>query len=712
VGTELDKNRLEELLSALKGSVSLCAYNLTLYCRSLDENDGQSRFYSCCSIVHDQLCTEISRQFFEPELEDIFQSSTPAVHRYGGGFFGFLIPFTMSGADFCLIGDGVRDHSIDLWQLADWSRREGAEVFSLFYHVETLTVATFQEVAEVARGVARQLADLSDPSLSLENNPLPAEPADSRLLAISEALEQLDCAQTLTETVTLACETIAAHFTVPGLALGLQEVNGARYQMLGVWGVQEELGTIPKDQVGLFLSRDKVKKTVLLDANMRALLPALQATSCTSFPLLCQGERLGFLTLLDTTLQQAELPLVSMVVHAAARRLSRILRDAEQARACAFSERLMSLANTLLLVESKEELYEAILGIAADLVDATQGSIILIDKDGEEMHIVFTLGMTLKVARSLPIKVGKGIAGKVALTGEPLLVNDVEIDSRVAMANRPRFKSKSLVCIPLKLKERIIGVLNLSDKKNLAPFSDADLQILTSFANLASLMIERTLVLEESVRFEQLSITDSLTGLYNRRFLKNRLEEELNRSNRQGLSLTVLFIDLDFFKNYNDVCGHLAGDDALRKTSEIIKASLREMDIVARYGGEEFCALLPGTSKAEALVVAERIRFEIESEQFPGDSDIPFRRLTASLGVASFPEDGRTFTDLIHASDVALYQAKSTGRNRIVAAHTPSAPTLPESSGSAFSQSIDNSITLAKTLQFSTYHEATLRSVS
>src|SRR4029079_18355610 len=110
------------------------------------------------------------------------------------------------------------------------------------------------------------------------------------------------------------------------------------------------------------------------------------------------------------------------------------------------------------------------------------------------------------------------------------------------------------------------------DKKNLAPFNDADLQLVCSFANLASLMIERSLVLEESVRFEQLSVTDSLTGLYNRRFLKSRLEEELSRSLRQGLNLTILFIDLDFFKNYNDICGHIAGDEALKRTAAIIQA--------------------------------------------------------------------------------------------------------------------------------------------
>jgi diguanylate cyclase (GGDEF)-like protein len=156
-----------------------------------------------------------------------------------------------------------------------------------------------------------------------------------------------------------------------------------------------------------------------------------------------------------------------------------------------------------------------------------------------------------------------------------------------------------------------------------------------------------------------------MTGLYNHRFLRTRLEEELNRSTRNGLNLSVIFIDLDFFKVYNDISGHLAGDAALKKVAEILKVSVRDMDVVVRYGGEEFCIVLPDTSKKEAVHVAERIRQEIEKERFPNEENLPFGRLTASFGIASFPEDGHTFTTLIHSADLALYKAKAEGRNRV-----------------------------------------------
>jgi len=693
VASALDIERLEEMLSAVLDAVpSLAPYNLTLFRSQEGKAAGSATFHCCCSRVQDPVSNEVARHFFAQDLAGYFEEGTPAVCRYGGAFFGFVVPFSLAGGDFCLVGDGVRDTSIDLWQLAALSRKGGTDVFSLFPHVETLGTATVREVETVAKAVAREICRIGstlDRSGEMTEPPAPPPRAgeleraervrtDTRLAEIAAFLQEVDRTRTLAETVALCCEALGSLVAPPKAAIALRQADGSCFAVSGLWGLPDELGEVPACCWNAFLAPDKLKTTVLFDAEMRRALPGLRATLATCFPLESRGERLGFLCLVDSDLSPSDLLVVSVLAHGVASRMAQLLKEEEQARASSLSGRLLSLTNTLLQVASKDELYKTILEIAADLLNASQGSIMLIDKNGETMHIVFTKGITLHIAQCLPMKVGKGIAGRVAQTGQPLLINDVEKDSRFSMANRPRFKSKALICIPLKLKEKIIGVLNLSDKANLAGFTQADMQLLTSFANLASLMIERTLVLEESVRFEQLSVTDALTGLYNRRFLKSRIEEELNRSNHQGLSLSIIFIDLDFFKSYNDVCGHLAGDEALKRTADIIQASLREMDTVARYGGEEFCALLPGTSKAEALMVAERIRSEIGSEKFSGEQDMPQGRLTASLGVASFPEDGRTYTALIHASDIALYQAKANGRNRVVAANyqveSPKAP--------------------------------------
>jgi diguanylate cyclase (GGDEF)-like protein len=734
VGKELDIKLLEHLLTALKDSVaSLAPYNLTLYRRQGGAAAGLATFQCCCSRVQDSVSNEVARHFFAKDLEDYFLQGSPSVCRYGGAFFGFVVPFSRGGDSFCLIGDGVRDTSIDLWQLAALSRKGGADVFSLFPHVETLSTATGREVESVAQAVAREIVraeaswpregEIKEPARGPVEESRP-ERSDTRLAQIAVFLDRVDRAKTLSETIAILCETLDSLVSPPKALLALRQSETASFAVAGLWGLPDELGSIPAAALSAFLSLDKAKQTVPFDAAMRGALPSLQATLATSFPLESGGERLGFFSLIDHDPDASDLLALSVLALGVASKMAQLLKEVDQARASSLSGRLLSLTTTLLHVESKDELYQTILEVAADLLSASQGSIMLIDKNGETMQIVFTKGMTLRIAQCLPMKVGKGIAGRVAQTGQPLLVNDVENDSRIAMVNRPRFKSKGLICIPLKLKEKIIGVLNLSDKAELAPFTDADMQLLTSFANLASLMIERTLVLEESVRFEQLSVTDSLTGLYNRRFLKSRIEEELNRSNRQGLHLTILFIDLDFFKNFNDIHGHLAGDEALRRTAVIIQASLREMDTVARYGGEEFCALLPGTSKAEALLVAERIRYEIESEKFSGEQGLR-GALTASFGVASFPEDGRTYTALIHASDIALYQAKATGRNRVIAAHsnlaegvkagvpgvpgvpgTPATPSTPGTPGSHSPQAAPAS-PAARTFDFNSYLEAT-----
>lgn len=488
------------------------------------------------------------------------------------------------------------------------------------------------------------------------------------------SLSLIDEATTISETVSIVSDLLGSLFDSPSLAIGLRcDVMGT-YSIAGGHGFSKKLEAIPEGAISLIIDPKKVKKSVRLDKQTRGVFGGIKADKIVTFPISSGGVLLGLVSFFDCKLRVGDLHLVELITIRLAAKLRLLKKDQEQEKLSELSKRLMSHANTLLLSQSKEDLYGVILEIAADLLSACQGSIMLIDKNGEDMHVVQTKGMNSEIARYLRMQVGRGIAGKVAKSGAPLLVDDVEKDPDLAMRNRPRFKSKSLISIPLKLNEKVLGVLNLSDKANLTRFNQADLKLLTSFSTLASLVIERWLVMEDACRFEQLSLIDPLTGIYNRRFLDARLEEELNRSLRQGLEFTVLFIDLDHFKKYNDQYGHLAGDAALRKTAEIIKASLRDMDIVARYGGEEFCVLLPGTSKRLSLHVAERILEGIGQERFPCGA-----RLTASLGIASFPEDAGTLASLLHASDMALYLAKASGRNRLVAAQPAPAGNLSPS---------------------------------
>ena len=177
---------------------------------------------------------------------------------------------------------------------------------------------------------------------------------------------------------------------------------------------------------------------------------------------------------------------------------------------------------------------------------------------------------------------------------------------------------------------------------------------------------EMDAVLRSHIQFqgelEKLSLTDSLTGLYNRRHLMGTLASEVQRSRRLRRSFTVLLADVDRFKQYNDTHGHLAGDGALVKVAEVFRKTTRQVDCVARYGGEEFVVMLLECTMATAAIVGERIRSRV------AEQDLGLGSLTVSIGLAEYPEGGETPEELIASADAAMYQAKSAGRNQVVIA--------------------------------------------
>jgi diguanylate cyclase (GGDEF)-like protein len=184
-----------------------------------------------------------------------------------------------------------------------------------------------------------------------------------------------------------------------------------------------------------------------------------------------------------------------------------------------------------------------------------------------------------------------------------------------------------------------------------------------SFSILAN---QLSLVLKQAKLYtiiQELAITDSLTGVFVRRHILDRLKEELNRSARLNLSLSFIMLDIDRFKDYNDKFGHLVGDVLLKEVSRLTKEHIRQIDLVGRYGGEEFSIVLPDTNKADAGFVAERIRTSIAEYTFKAYDET--LNLTVSLGVSSFPEDAKVVGELIEKADSALYRAKQSGRNKV-----------------------------------------------
>lgn len=185
--------------------------------------------------------------------------------------------------------------------------------------------------------------------------------------------------------------------------------------------------------------------------------------------------------------------------------------------------------------------------------------------------------------------------------------------------------------------------------------------------NLERAVAERTRELQDAnARLERLAVTDGLTGVFNHRRFQEQLQAELLRAERHKRPMGVLMIDVDFFKKVNDAMGHPAGDELLRRLAQVLSTDLRQTDMIARYGGEEFAVLLPENTKSEAMQVAERMRIAVE-DRINAGTPWP-SKVTVSIGVATFPEDGNTAEQVLTAADQAMYVAKRSGRNRVIGA--------------------------------------------
>ncbi|MHB1421016.1 MAG: bifunctional diguanylate cyclase/phosphohydrolase [Bacillota bacterium] len=193
------------------------------------------------------------------------------------------------------------------------------------------------------------------------------------------------------------------------------------------------------------------------------------------------------------------------------------------------------------------------------------------------------------------------------------------------------------------------------------------IQTAISKLHKANTDLEKTTVIltEANQKLSQLALTDGLTGLYNHRYFQERIREELNRAERYESELSLMMLDVDHFKLYNDHCGHTQGDQVLTKLAQIISQSIRQVDVAARYGGEEFVVILVETDPIVATAVAERIRSAVEQYQFPGAESQPLGKVTVSIGIAGYPVDATEAHELINKADQALYRAKNISRNKV-----------------------------------------------
>ena len=322
---------------------------------------------------------------------------------------------------------------------------------------------------------------------------------------------------------------------------------------------------------------------------------------------------------------------------------------------------LYSISRALTYISDLKSLLKYILNQAIEITFAEKGSIMLHDQDTNLLTIRVLAGLKDKIyqekvnnseIRCKTFKPGEGIAGRVFQTGVPMVVN--KAGEEELFVDPDSSFVRSIVCIPMMVYSDVLGVINVTNKKGDKGFSQEDVEMLKAVADQAAVAINKAQLWE-------MAVTDSLTGLYVRRYFLAKFQDEIHRAERYGKILSIVMADIDRFKRVNDTYGHTTGDRVLEAVGKFLEKNIRDVDVVARFGGEEFVILLPEADKYEAYTVSERLRQKFSKIKF---DNLP--PLTISLGIASYPEDGKDLEILIKRADAAMYAAKLSGRNKVI----------------------------------------------
>jgi diguanylate cyclase (GGDEF)-like protein/putative nucleotidyltransferase with HDIG domain len=320
---------------------------------------------------------------------------------------------------------------------------------------------------------------------------------------------------------------------------------------------------------------------------------------------------------------------------------------------------LLDAAQALASSLDLQEVLETIARKAKELTKADGTRIHLIQPDGKTLEPLVVLEDEAERILAVSLQVGAGVIGHVAASGVSEIVNHAEHDPRAIQVPGTPDEPQSLLCAPLVSKAEVIGVMTLSlagDRE----FKEASLPLVTSLASQAATAIEKARLYEETKR---LAATDLLTGLWNRGHIAEHLRTEVARAGRFGRELSVLVLDIDNLKAFNEAYGHPAGDEVIRTVAQVLLSSSRDIDPVGRYGGDEFAIVLPETGPEGAAVVAGRIMDTLEETPFRA-SDGRSVPISISIGSASYPSDTDEVDRLFSLADTALYRAKAVGAGR------------------------------------------------
>ena len=329
-------------------------------------------------------------------------------------------------------------------------------------------------------------------------------------------------------------------------------------------------------------------------------------------------------------------------------------------------ETLIGIGKALTSHLTLEDVYKVVMEKVGKLLRPKAWSLLIVDEETRELCFEIVVSPVADSLTGSRLQPGEGVAGWVAEHGVPMLVPDVGKEPRFSSGvdKKIGFVTRSIVCVPLISNNRIIGVIQLLNGVGQGEFTEQDQRILSTIADFTAIAIENSRLHQ---RVRDLTISDDLTGLHNSRHFQTLCDYEMERASRYGNELSMVFLDLDHFKQVNDTYGHLTGSRLLKEVGHLFQKIVRKVDHAARYGGDEFVILLPSTGKPGALTMANNLLEQLRATEFISDCGQSLR-VTASIGVATYPTNACCLQELIKLSDGAMYEVKRSSRNAVKSA--------------------------------------------
>ncbi|MEW6214648.1 MAG: sensor domain-containing diguanylate cyclase [Nitrospirota bacterium] len=602
--------------------------------------------------------------FLKGSIEKVIHRRDVSIFKGPAGLYQFFIPVSTDKSIFVITGSGIY---ISSKEFEDFYIRDGQSYAlppeQLKSWSKEIIIRDYLAIQETARHIQSLFNLFLRYSYegSLDKKRYRLTKAILSLISDIELDRQAD------EVCNILADILLFLFNVDSVSIMIRDNDTFRPRK-AAGRLKGHLQSLPLKIVGIITEVVEKQKPLYSESMIDILRLGLsdEVTSTYAFPIISKDKVSGLLGIFNSDIPQEDAEIISELCRVTGFIFRLIELQGIYDKRMKDIDILNMVATRLTPIREPEMLYETIVDTSMHLTDAERGSLMLIEDESRYLTIKAAKGINKRLLREIKIKAGEGIAGKVYEEGMPLIVKDIERNERVLFRRRPSYRTGSFISIPLKIGEKAIGVLNISDKITGEVFSEEDMALLRSFASYASIALERSMYYSLAGHLRELSITDSLTGLFNRRYFEERFFEELQRSERHNLAFSLAMIDIDDFKLFNDTEGHLAGDEVLKNIANIAKENLRVIDIIARFGGEEFAVIMPQTEKDEAFLVAERIRKSIK-EHLPRTWKVfPRENITISIGVAAFPSDGKNSKELISNADKALYKGKKEGKDRTI----------------------------------------------